>query len=433
MSDDDEVQMIDEQDLDDGDAQIVGEAVEFDPATGMPVGRASSAAPAGDGSRMSDMPDIDSSAAVSRETWQLTLAAKNAGNTHDLRAPHMLGIDEAGRGPVLGSMVYGICWCPVAKLDDLRALKVADSKTLTFKQREQLFKGIQDCPWLGYEVDVISADRLSREMMRRQRINLNAISHDSAIMLIHAVIAHGVNVREVYVDTVGDAGKYQEKLSAIFPGVSITVSKKADSLFPIVSAASIAAKVTRDLNLEAWSFAEETPRPLGLHTPYRSLTEFTQLRCSRRLGSGYPGDPLTKIWLQNHLDPVFGYPRLVRFSWGTTKKILKGAAVQAEFGDEDDDDEGEGEEGEDGAGAGSQKMDKFFTKDAAAAAAAATPAKSASAPAAASSAAALVTLDPNNKRFSSLHESVTRKTHAIPHTQRIGWFQQHKMDLATTF
>lgn len=246
-------------------------------------------------------------------------------------------------------------------------------------------------------------------------------------MLIHAVISHGVNVREVYVDTVGDAGKYQEKLTAIFPGVSITVSKKADSLYPIVSAASIAAKVTRDLNLEAWSFAEEVPRPLGLHTPYRSLNEFSQLRCSRRLGSGYPGDPVTKIWLQNHLDPVFGYPRLVRFSWGTTKKILKASAVQCEFGDEDDEDEGEGEDGDEGAG-GSQKMDKFFSKDASAAAAA--PAKSASAPAAS---AALVTVDPNNKKFSSLHESVTRKQHAIPHTQRIGWFQQHKMDLATTF
>lgn len=173
MSDDEEVQMIDEQDLDDSEALVMGEATEFDPATGMPVGRAAAAAN-GDGSRsnsMNDMPDVaDSSSSagpVSRETWQLTLAAKNASNTHDLRAPHMLGIDEAGRGPVLGSMVYGICWCPLTKLDDLRSLKVADSKTLTFNQREQLFKNIQQCPWLGYEVDVISADRLSREMMRR--------------------------------------------------------------------------------------------------------------------------------------------------------------------------------------------------------------------------------------------------------------------------
>lgn len=45
-------------------------------------------------------------------------------------------------------------------------------------------------------------------------------------------------------DTVGPADKYEHKLSQRFPGIQVTVRPKADSLFPVVSAASICAKVS---------------------------------------------------------------------------------------------------------------------------------------------------------------------------------------------
>jgi ribonuclease HII len=105
----------------------------------------------------------------------------------------------------------------------------------------------------------------------RVKYNLNALSHDTAIGLIQSALDAGANIKEVYVDTVGPPEKYEEKLSRIFKGIKVTVAKKADSLYPTVSAASICAKVARDLALSNWRFAEASGNLGG---------EF---------GSGYPG------------------------------------------------------------------------------------------------------------------------------------------------
>ena len=78
---------------------------------------------------------------------------------------------------------------------------------------------------------------------RPGRYNLNQQSHDAAIGLVQKVLDRGVNLRYLYVDTVGDPERYQTKLEGLFPMLNIIVAKKADSIYPIVSAASICAKV----------------------------------------------------------------------------------------------------------------------------------------------------------------------------------------------
>lgn len=98
---------------------------------------------------------------------------------------------------------------------------------------------------------------------------------DSAIGLIKAALANNVKVEHVFVDTVGKPEKYQEYLKSIFPNLNITVAKKADSTYPIVSAASICAKVTRDHALKVWKFTEGV-----------EVKEF---------GSGYPGGKYLSI------------------------------------------------------------------------------------------------------------------------------------------
>ena len=85
---------------------------------------------------------------------------------------------------------------------------------------------------------------ISSSMYRRSKYNLNTMSHDTAIDLVKMALEKGVQVAEIYVDTVGPPEKYQAKLQEIFPAQKVTVAKKADSLYPCVSAASICAKVS---------------------------------------------------------------------------------------------------------------------------------------------------------------------------------------------
>ncbi|XP_057541254.1 ribonuclease H2 subunit A [Amaranthus tricolor] len=236
--------------------------------------------------------------------------------------PCIMGIDEAGRGPVLGPMVYGCLYCAASFQTTLASLNFADSKTLKEEKREELFESLKANESIGWSVDVIDPRELSAKMLKKNKINLNEISHNSAIGLVTRVLEMGVLLTQVFVDTVGDADKYSAKLSEIFPSIKFVVAKKADSLYPVVSGASIVAKVTRDRALRDWPFDESAD---NLH---------------RNFGSGYPGDPETKAWLKHHKHSVFGFPTLVRFSWGTCTAYFKDTVEVAWEADADLDEDG---------------------------------------------------------------------------------------------
>lgn len=241
--------------------------------------------------------------------------------------PCIMGIDEAGRGPVLGPMVYGCLYCALSYQKTLSSLSFADSKTLKEEKREELFENLKNDEAIGWGVDVIDPKDLSAKMLKKEKINLNEISHDSAMGLVRRVLSLGVLLTEVYVDTVGDPEKYRIKLAERFPSIKFVVAKKADSLYPVVSGASIVAKVTRDRTLKNWTFDETAA---NMHTTF---------------GSGYPGDPGTKTWLEDHQHNVFGFPTVVRFSWGTCTPFFKEMVEVLWESDKDDEGNSSGKNG----------------------------------------------------------------------------------------
>lgn len=254
----------------------------------------------------------------------------------DPGTPCVLGVDEAGRGPVIGPMIYGVYYLPVELEQSLLATThhFDDSKVLTPAVRANLMKAVctegtdlfDSCGWA---VKSLSALDISTGMLKNGgSYNLNAQAMDATIELIRGVVERGVNVTEIYVDTIGNPAVYQRKLQLIFPTIKVTVEKKADSLYPCVSAASVVAKVTRDVSCEKlW---EAYVQQEGL-SPEDEGVDW---------GSGYPSDGRCVNWLKTAIDPVWGFGHECRFSWGTVKDMLEqknGPATKADWPADADD------------------------------------------------------------------------------------------------
>ena len=244
----------------------------------------------------------------------------------DLKKPVKMGIDEAGRGSVIGPMTYGAAYWTLDVDAEMEKKGFDDSKQLTHEKRLKLFRLMENTPEVSYIVRVLHAPEISRKMLRPSPYNLNEMSHDTAMDMIRAVLNAGVNLTECYIDTVGQPESYQAKLERTFAGkdIKFTVAKKADSLYKTTSAASIAAKVARDEIVENWKFSEEGFQP-------ENGIEF---------GSGYPSDPKCKAWLEkNFQDEVFAFPDAVRFSWAPIKQVIeeKGTKIKWEADDDMDD------------------------------------------------------------------------------------------------
>jgi len=203
------------------------------------------------------------------------------------------GIDEAGKGPVLGPMCVAGVLLDEKKLDALSQMRVKDSKQLTAKRREVLAVGIKKLADEYYilEVSPFQIDEL-RKIMTMNEIMvscyvkvLEELKPDHAFVDAADVIAErfGENIKK----------KYARKLE-------ITSEHDADEKYPIVSAASILAKVQRD-----------------------ALVRLLEKKVGVEIGSGYPADPKTIRFLENWIKEHGSLPDFARSSWETAKKLVE--------------------------------------------------------------------------------------------------------------
>ena len=154
----------------------------------------------------------------------------------------VLGIDEAGRGSVVGPMVYGMAFWHPSVQDKTKDFNFSDSKQLSEQQREKLFEMILKSTEMGFCARVLHASEISRNMLRREPYNLNQMSHDAAIAMIRSLIDCKISIQTCYIDTVGNPASYTRRLEREFPGIEFIVESKADDKYAPCSAASIGTR-----------------------------------------------------------------------------------------------------------------------------------------------------------------------------------------------
>ena len=203
------------------------------------------------------------------------------------------GVDEAGRGCVIGPLVIAGVMMKAENLRFLSELGVKDSKLLTPKKREALYPEIislteryQTIKVLPSQIDLVveSARRLHK---------LNRLEAQTMAQIIE-----DLKPDEVYVDAADTVEhRFGNHIRECLKIKTRIISKhKADKIYPVVSAASVIAKVERDREIA------------NLRLEYGEF------------GSGYLTDEKTMVFLKQLLDKDGEYPDFVRKSWKPAKR-----------------------------------------------------------------------------------------------------------------
>ncbi len=205
----------------------------------------------------------------------------------------LCGIDDAGKGPVIGPMIIAGITIDEEDISKLKALGVKDSKLLTPIKRELLYDKILKIV-KNYEVIKIMPEEIDRYVFS-DSTNLNWLEADKMAQIINHL-----KPDQVIVDCPSNNKKafsnYLESKLEI--KTSLRCEHKADRDFVVVGASSIIAKVNRDREVEL------IKKAIGFD-----------------FNSGYPSDPKTKNFIVSNWDK---HPEIFRHSWSTYRELSEG-------------------------------------------------------------------------------------------------------------
>ena len=211
------------------------------------------------------------------------------------------GVDEAGRGCVIGPLVIAGVLAKEETLPVLKRIGVKDSKLLSPQKRETLAAEIRRLTEKHIIIKLSPAEIDRAVESGRKLHKLNRLEAENMARIIDAL-----NPEEAYVDAADVVEeRFKHHIQEVLKSKARIVSKhKADKIYPIVSAASIIAKVERD-------------REISILT--EQYGDF---------GSGYLTDPKTMAFLKQWLKSHGEYPECVRKSWKPAKKARNEQGTQ---------------------------------------------------------------------------------------------------------
>jgi ribonuclease HII len=199
------------------------------------------------------------------------------------------GVDEAGRGSMIGPLVVAGISIEKSKIDELTNLGVKDSKKLTPSARAYLYKKILNLVD-DYAISKVSPKAIDAYVLKHQ---LNCLE---ALHMARVIKKLGPSVS--YVDSCDvNPARFGREITRISKTGKIKSYHHADSKFVVVSAASIVAKVTRD----------------------RAIKRINKIYST---GSGYPSDDKTVQFVRNWFLTHRQMPVFVRKSWAPVRVLL---------------------------------------------------------------------------------------------------------------